>query len=91
MYALLFSILILFYIHIGGEDFDNILVDFCLKNIEDKVSRNAAKAIKSNHRSAQRLRKACEAGKRTLSTVMETELEVPGKLCGGTLCMCNFT
>jgi L1 cell adhesion molecule like protein len=29
--------------HLGGEDFDNILVDWCLKQIEDKSGKNAAK------------------------------------------------
>jgi len=68
--------------HLGGEDFDNILVDHCLKQIETKFNLNAAKAVKASHRSAQRLRKACEQAKRNLSTVHETDIEVPALVDG---------
>jgi L1 cell adhesion molecule like protein len=68
--------------HLGGEDFDNLLVDHCLKQIETKFNLNAAKAIKASHRSTQRLRKACEQAKRNISTVAETEIEVPALVDG---------
>jgi len=68
--------------HLGGEDVDNILVDYCLKQIAEKFNLNASKAIKANHRNLQRLRKACEAGKRNLSSVLETEIEVPALVDG---------
>jgi L1 cell adhesion molecule like protein len=72
--------------HLGGEDFDNILVEWCLKQIEEKHGKNAAKAVKSSQRSQQRLRKAVEAGKRNLSNVQETEIEVEALIDGA-----NFT
>ena len=68
--------------HLGGEDFDNSIVDWCLKNIEEVHGRNAAKAIKANHRNTQRLRRACENAKRAISNVNEVELEVDGLIDG---------
>jgi L1 cell adhesion molecule like protein len=50
--------------HLGGEDFDNRLVEFCVADFKKKngvdISRNA--------RSMRRLRTACERAKRTLSS-----------------------
>lgn len=68
--------------HLGGEDFDNCLVDWCLKTIEEKHGKNAAKAVKSSHRGQQRLRRAVEAAKRTLSTTNEAEIEVDALIDG---------
>lgn len=62
--------------HLGGEDFDNAIVEWSLKQIEEKLGKNAAKAVKSSQRSQQRLRRAVEAAKRILSTAQETEIEV---------------
>ena len=68
--------------HLGGEDFDNALVDWCIKQIEEKHGKNAAKAVKSSQRGTQRLRKAVEAAKRNLSTTTETEIEVDALIDG---------
>ncbi len=68
--------------HLGGEDFDNSMVDWCLKQIEEKHGKNSTKPIKASNRSMQRLRRACEAAKRNLSTAMETEVEVDGLVDG---------
>jgi len=68
--------------HLGGEDFDNCLVDWCIKQIEEKHGKNAAKAVKSSQRGQQRLRKAVEAAKRQLSTTTETEIEVDALIDG---------
>lgn len=68
--------------HLGGEDFDNSMVDWCLKQIEEKHGKNSTKPIKASNRSMQRLRRACEAAKRTLSTAMEAELEVDSLIDG---------
>jgi heat shock 70kDa protein 1/2/6/8 len=62
--------------HLGGEDVDNVLVEHCLKVIEEKHGKNAAKAIRSSQRSQQRLRKAVEAAKRALSTTSSTDIEL---------------
>ena len=72
--------------HLGGEDFDNLLVDWCLKQIEDVHGKNASKAVKASQRSQQRLRRAVETAKRNLSTVQETDIEVEALIDGA-----NFT
>lgn len=76
--------------HLGGEDLDNAVVDWVQKQIEDKHGKPAAKAVKSSQRSQQRLRKAVEAAKRQLSTVMETEIELDN-LIDGAAFNCTLT
>lgn len=68
--------------HLGGEDFDNCVVDWCLKSVQEKHGANAMKALKSSHRSMQRLRRACESAKRILSVSHETDIEVEGLIDG---------
>jgi L1 cell adhesion molecule like protein len=68
--------------HLGGEDFDNCIVDWCLKQVEEKHGKNAAKAVKASQRAQQRLRRAVEAAKRALSTVNETEIELDALIDG---------
>jgi L1 cell adhesion molecule like protein len=62
--------------HLGGEDFDNAVVDWALKQIEDKSGKNAAKAVKANQRAMQRLHREVEKAKRQLSTVTSAEIEI---------------
>jgi L1 cell adhesion molecule like protein len=69
--------------HLGGEDFDNALVDWCLKIIEEKHGKDNAKAIKASQKQRQRLRRSCEQAKRNLSTSNSSEIEVDGLLAGG--------
>lgn len=70
--------------HLGGEDFDNCMVDWCLKQVEEKHGKNAAKALKASNRSLQRLRRACETVKRTLSSAQEADIEVESLIDGDT-------
>merc|ERR1712209_249089 len=49
--------------HLGGEDFDNRLVD----HFVNEFKRKHKKDIKGNKRAVRRLRTACERAKRTLS------------------------
>jgi len=58
--------------HLGGEDFDNRLVDFCVNDFKRKTGMNPTK----NARSMRRLRTACEAAKRTLSNAVHATIEV---------------
>jgi len=51
--------------HLGGEDFDNRLVDFC---IQDFKRKNRGKDVSGNQRALRRLRTQCERAKRTLSS-----------------------
>jgi L1 cell adhesion molecule like protein len=62
--------------HLGGEDFDNAVVDWALKQIEEKSGKNAAKAVKANQRAMQRLHREVEKAKRQLSTVTSAEIEI---------------
>merc|ERR1719327_1007020 len=58
--------------HLGGEDFDNRLVD----HFVTEFKRKHKKDLKANKRSMRRLRTACERAKRTLSSSTQTSLEI---------------
>jgi len=50
--------------HLGGEDFDNRLVEFCIAEFKKKTGLD----ISNNPRATRRLRTACEKAKRILSS-----------------------
>ena len=58
--------------HLGGEDFDNRMVEFFTREFK----RKSRKDIGSNARSLRRLRTACERAKRTLSSSTQAHIEV---------------
>lgn len=58
--------------HLGGEDFDNRLVDFCKREFKNKTKMD----ISNNKRSMRRLRTACERAKRTLSNATMANIEI---------------
>ena len=58
--------------HLGGEDFDNTLLDYFKKEFERKTKLD----ISDDPRAIRRLRSACERAKRTLSSVAQTTVEV---------------
>lgn len=58
--------------HLGGEDFDNRLVSWCVQEFKRKTKKDPT----GNNRALRRLRTACERAKRTLSTSAETTIEV---------------
>lgn len=58
--------------HLGGEDFDNKLVDYCSAEFLKKYRID----IKNNARALRRLRTQCEKAKRILSTSAQTAIEV---------------
>jgi heat shock protein 1/8 len=58
--------------HLGGEDFDNRLVDYFVKEFKRKHSMD----MSENQRALRRLRTACERAKRVLSTQMEANVQV---------------
>ncbi|CAE1157631.1 HSPA1s [Acanthosepion pharaonis] len=58
--------------HLGGEDFDNRIVDYFVQEFQRKYHKN----LKDNPRSIRRLRTACERTKRTLSSSTEASLEI---------------
>jgi len=58
--------------HLGGEDFDNRMVDhFC-----EEFKRKYKKDLRTNARALRRLRTACERAKRTLSSSSEASIEI---------------
>merc|ERR1712194_658053 len=58
--------------HLGGEDFDNRMVDYFLTDFKRKHKKD----ITGNARSMRRLRTACERAKRTLSSSTQTSIEI---------------
>merc|ERR1719290_661317 len=58
--------------HLGGEDFDNRLVDFFSKEFKRKNKKD----ISGNKRALRRLRTACERAKRTLSSSTQAAIEI---------------
>merc|ERR1712072_207271 len=59
--------------HLGGEDFDNRLVDFC---VQDFKRKNRGKDVTGNQRALRRLRTQCERAKRTLSSSTQATIEI---------------
>ncbi|KAG6505577.1 heat shock 70 kDa protein-like [Zingiber officinale] len=58
--------------HLGGEDFDNRLVNHFVAEFKRKHKKD----ISGNARALRRLRTACERAKRTLSSTTQTAMEV---------------
>merc|ERR1711933_526363 len=58
--------------HLGGEDFDNRLVDYFLADFKKRYKKD----MSGNQRSLRRLRTACERAKRTLSSSTQAHLEI---------------
>merc|ERR1712137_1420127 len=58
--------------HLGGEDFDNRMVDHFLKEFQRKHKKD----MTSNKRALRRLRTACERAKRTLSASTQANVEI---------------
>jgi len=58
--------------HLGGEDFDNNVVNYFVKQFKRKHKVD----IKGNERALAKLRKEVEKAKRALSTTMQVRLEI---------------
>ncbi|GBN95638.1 Heat shock protein 70 B2 [Araneus ventricosus] len=58
--------------HLGGEDFDNRMVNHFI----EEFKRKHRKDIRTNPRAVRRLRTACERAKRTLSSSSEASIEI---------------
>lgn len=57
--------------HLGGEDFDNRIVEFCTAEFKKQSSID----ISQNHRALRRLRTQCEKAKRILSSAHQAPIE----------------
>eukprot|EP00916_Digyalum_oweni_P025702 GHVL01042301.1.p1 GENE.GHVL01042301.1~~GHVL01042301.1.p1 ORF type:complete len:544 (+),score=99.97 GHVL01042301.1:27-1634(+) len=69
--------------HLGGEDFDNRLVDFC---VQDFKRRNRGKDITGNSRAIRRVRTQCERAKRTLSSSTQANIQIDSLFEGIDFC-----
>lgn len=58
--------------HLGGEDFDNRLVNHFVQEFKRKFKKD----LTGNARALRRLRTACERAKRTLSSAAQTSIEI---------------
>ena len=64
--------------HLGGEDFDNTLLEHFKKDFERKNKVD----MSNDARALRRLRSACERAKRTLSSVTQTSVAVDSLVQG---------
>ena len=64
--------------HLGGEDFDNRMVDFFTAEFKKRTRKD----VSQNPRALRRLRTACERAKRTLSTAAQAHLEIDSLVDG---------
>jgi heat shock protein 1/8 len=65
--------------HLGGEDLDSAMVDWCVQEFERK---NRGISVKENPRALRRLRTTCERAKRTLSTATQANIEIDALIDG---------
>merc|ERR1711962_368051 len=59
--------------HLGGEDFDNMLVEHFCTEFKRKHKKDG---LQQNKRALRRLRTACERAKRTLSSSSQASIEI---------------
>jgi len=59
--------------HLGGEDFDNRIADYCMQDFKRK---NGGRDLASNQRAIRRLRTQAERAKRTLSLSTQATIEI---------------
>lgn len=59
--------------HLGGDDWDQVLVDY----IADEFKREQGIDLRTDRQALQRLKEAAEKAKIELSTLMETEVNLP--------------
>ena len=64
--------------HLGGEDFDNRLVDYFAMEFKTRTGKD----IRNNARATRRLRTACERVKRNLSSATNANIEIDGLMDG---------
>jgi len=72
--------------HLGGEDFDNKLVEFCMGDFKKKTGIDISK----NARALRRLRTQCEKAKRILSSSHQAPIECE-TLAGGEDYNCDIS
>ncbi|KAJ3705749.1 hypothetical protein LUZ61_009454 [Rhynchospora tenuis] len=68
--------------HLGGEDFDDCLVDYCIREFQLKFNKD----LRGSARSLRRLRSACRRAIRPLSYGIRTMIEVDNLYDGIDFC-----
>lgn len=58
--------------HLGGEDFDNRVIDYLVKQYKRQTDVDVSK----NNRAMGKLKREVEKAKRTLSSQMSTKIEI---------------
>ncbi len=64
--------------HLGGEDFDNRLVEYCSGEFRRKTNID----LKQNPKALRRLRGYCEKAKRALSSITQTTIDIDALVDG---------
>jgi len=64
--------------HLGGEDFDNILLQFCINKLKEFEGID----ISNNQKAIRRLKNICENCKKNLSTQIEYTIEIDNIIDG---------
>ena len=64
--------------HLGGEDFDSVLV----QHFSKEFKRKTGKDVSTSQRALRRLRTQCERAKRTLSASTQAQIEIDSLLDG---------
>jgi L1 cell adhesion molecule like protein len=59
--------------HLGGEDFDTLLVEYCMMEFKRK---NKGLDLRESKKAMRRLRTVCESAKKTLSSSTTAQIEV---------------
>lgn len=59
--------------HLGGDDFDNVLINF----VADEFKREHKIDLRKETMALQRLQEACEKAKKELSSVPQTDINLP--------------
>jgi len=71
-------------IHLGGSDFDNKLIDYCINEF-CKQTGNTVENVKQNQKSCKRLKIKCENAKKLLSISKETIINIDNFVGGDDL------
>ncbi len=58
--------------HLGGEDFDHALLNFCIEEFKN----DSGVDISNNQKALRRLKVACEKAKRDLSSAQQTNIDI---------------
>lgn len=67
--------------HLGGDDFDEVLINF----VADEFQKENGQDLRKEPMALQRLQEACEKAKKELSTLQQTEINLPFiTIAGGT-------